>query len=221
MRPGLGRVWQAAAIFVLVLVAGLVAPWSGRLFIVGYCALANVALRTMDYDGRVSARLRPAPDSERRVNDQVKTDATLDMRAMDYHGVQRIGVSLRRDVYAPMVLTWALLLAAPMTRPGRISSLCIATAVVLVVGVFSSCALVELVVMNDASKTYVPSGLKRSMAEFVLERWLTPPGNRIIAPLLLAGVLIGHSWPQARGSRPTPPAPLDQGRHQAEQEEAR
>jgi hypothetical protein len=198
MRVNLRRVLQPAAIFMLVLVAGFATPWPGRGFIEGYCSLANVALGAMDYDGKVSAKLRPAPDSERRASDQVKTDATLDLRAMGYLGVHRVGVSLRRDVYAPMVLLWALLLAAPISRTGRVWSLCIGTTVVLAVGVLSSCVLVQFVVMNEAPKVHVASELTRSMTEFVFERWLTPPGNRVIAPLFLAGMLIGRWWPRAR-----------------------
>lgn len=209
MRPSKRRLAQAAAIFLLVLIGALAGPWPGRVFIANYCVLANAALEWMDYEGRMRAQLHPAPDSPRRATDQVQTDTHLELRALGYEGTHRTGVSLRRDVYIPCALLWAILLAAPIPAVGKVWSLGIGTVAALSVGVLSNCALVELLAMTHAPKAYAPTEFSRAITNFVFQCWLTPPGNRIIAPIVLASLLIGLSLP-------TPPE-----RNPARQEEER
>lgn len=195
----------AFSVFALILALGWSCKPLEAAFIRGYCTTTNLVLRHVTYGGKVKAVLRPAPkDFGRRPEDQVATDTFLDLRASGYAGFYRAGVNLRRDVYLPWLLYMALVSAAPLALELRVRKLALGSGVIAIAALLSSLALVEWLVTTQAATVYTPTTWTRRLTEFVMERWLTPPGNRVIAPLLLAAAAVLPVWFENRSALSSP-----------------
>jgi hypothetical protein len=199
MQVRIRQVLLALSIFVAIIVMGFTAHRFERHVLALYCSVANVAVGSMTFDDKLEIALHPAPpDEPHRAQDQVQTDTYLDIVPKGRRSGGRMGLSLRRDVYLPWVLYVALLGAAPVTRRWKALTLAGGTLLIALVGIGSTCALIELLVTSQLKSLPQPSELMQSLLQKFLELWLTPPGNRAIAPILLAALALAPRWSSLR-----------------------
>jgi hypothetical protein len=147
----------------------------------------------MTFDDRITATLTPAPlDMKRSAKDQVQTDSVLklDVRGPDSSstGSLPVGMSQRRDAYLPFVIFTALIGAAPLRPTWTLVNWAIGVVVILLVACLSTCLLVEFLALQIPGLS-APSSFWAETIHFLFERWLTPPGNRVVAPLILTALL--------------------------------
>ena len=159
----------------------------------GACTLLNAMLGPARFEKGVRVELEPLPASHvRQPTDNVDADTRAILRVDGYAGQASFGLSLRRDVYLPLFIFLALILALPLRA--RQKAACLAIGVPLSVGVAAASIHVLVTsLLAEQPATRLPSW-QASVARFLFERWLTPPGNRVIAPLLLALALAAIFW---------------------------
>jgi hypothetical protein len=204
---------------VVGLVFGLVvtSPWLQQRFLEGYTAWVNLALAQFDQGQQIASRLRPAPpDLPRLASDMVHTDTFVELEVPS-RGHAKLGISLRRDVYLPWASYLALILASPLGRRQRVRSCIYGSALIMLVGSASMVGLVELLVARQLPDLYQPSAGWRMCLEAFDSAWLTPPGNRAIAPVLLAALALASGFdglearPARKAARGAITAPLEAG----------
>ncbi len=188
------------SVFVVVMLVG---AWPSRGVRVGFSralsATANLALSEVHFGAGVQLQLLPLPASTaRQANDNVEADTAVVLRAPGQPGDRRFGMSLRRDAYLPLLIFVALILAAPLGARRKAACLTVGVPIVLCVAIGSVCILVTYL-LSQSDGTSIPEW-QGDLSSFLFERWLTPPGNRVIAPLLFSAVLgsLAHKWPVAR-----------------------
>lgn len=162
-------------------------------------ALANALATSLEFEGGLQMTWQPAPASaERSQGDNVDADTHVWIAVPGTTERAGLGVSLRRDAYLPFVIFLAAVLAAPIGW--RRKSVCLLLGMPLVW--FAAVLAVWVCVTHQLSQS--PSSgatpLWRELVAFVFERGLTPPGNRVIVPLLFAGSLISTSLSRASQS---------------------
>lgn len=201
MLPERRRILLGAAVFLLILGCGAVL-WTACGFGLsrGAGAVLNVVLEHVPFDGGVRVELTAMPEShERQSGDNVDADTQVTLRAPGYPGQAAFGMSLRRDAYLPLVIFVALTLALPLAAPSKAKSL---VAGVVVIACAAAGSIYILVGYLLAQRTGArPLEETNTLISFLFERWLTPPGNRVIAPLLLAlglGAWFSRREPRAR-----------------------
>jgi hypothetical protein len=161
--------------------------------------VTNWVVEATLFESDVTVTLAPAPvDMPRQAEDQVHTDTILSIHPAGKPAV-RMGLSLRRDVYLPSIVFAALVLAVPLPVRRRLLGLVVGSGVTLAVGVASLWVLIEFLLASQFPDVSEASDLSKDVLTFLFDRWLTPPGNRIIAPLMLsAGWLALHYETAAR-----------------------
>jgi hypothetical protein len=200
---------RSVAILLAVLLLGTCAPSPVfRAWVTGMCALSNWAVSATLFENNVALTFSPAPaELPRQAQDQVHTDTILELQP-EGKPVARMGLSLRRDIYLPSVVFAALVLAVPLPFRRRLLGLVLSSGVTLAVGVLSLWALIEFLVATQFPELSAASDFSKAVLTFLFECWLTPPGNRIIAPLMLSAVwLVLHYETAARrltGATPRP-----------------
>lgn len=184
-------------------------PWPGLRpgFSSLFSTLVAPVLERVTFDGQASVAMLPlAEDHLRRTGEPIVADSALILRLTEYSGQMQVEVSLRRDVYLPLVLFGAMALVAPIPWRRRLATLGAGYALIVLTAIGSLLLLLgnifsgRLPLAPQLSEVYVVSDAWGAIFQFLHERWLTPPGNRVIAPLLL-GVLawtihIDHWWPK-------------------------
>lgn len=191
-------------LFALAILVGGFLP-SKQLSQPGTYAVVELTNGLLDYlwsETDVSFALEPAPaGTQRQSTDQVQTDTLLHLSSAG-NRVASYGLSLRRDCYLPWVLFVALVVALPIDVRLRALGVALGSVLILAVAVLSIEFLVDYLVQVRWPDRYDASALGRSLVEFAFDAWLTPPGNRAIAPLLLAAAW----WGIARGASSIAPA---------------
>jgi len=199
--PERRRILLGAAVFLLVLGCGAVL-WSACGFGLsrGTSAVLNVMLEHVPFDRGVRVELTAMPEShERQPGDSVDADTQVILRAEGYPGQAGFGMSLRRDLYLPLVIFLALTLALPLSARNKAKSL--AAGVVVIAGVAAGSIYIVVAYLLAQRTGARPLEEPTTVISFLFERWLTPPGNRVIAPLLLAlglGAWFSRREPRAR-----------------------
>jgi hypothetical protein len=177
----------------LALVALGAWPWPrvALAFSGAYSPVANLFLAGHTFGTRGHARLIPLQQITRKPSDNVTADTTLSFTVDGFQGSLPLGISLRRDVYLPLLIAVALIVSAPL--PSRRCLLCLSLAVpvVLAAGIASNGLVAAWTFMIQLRGVYPPAPLTRQLTDLAYGLLLTPPGNRFIAPILLAGGLIG------------------------------
>jgi len=192
------RIALGAALFAaLMLVGGW--PWPGvaRAFSALYCPMGNLFVAHQTFGRGGHARLAPLDKIERRSSDNVTADASIALSVDGFQGDMRMGVSLRRDAYLPLLIAVALIIAAPLAIRRRLRILALVVPVLLLwtVSVFE--LLVTWTFATQLRGIYAPSPLQQRLVDLAYGALLAPPGNRFIAPIaLVTGTII---W-QARRS---------------------
>jgi hypothetical protein len=182
------RAWLRALSFLGLLgVAGW--PWAA--VEVGFSravsALGNVCLGSPHW-GPAQLELVPlGVPSSHGSGDNVQADTQLVLRLPRPAREARLGLSLRRDAYLPLVIFAAATVVLPLPRRARLCCLALGIPLVLAVAILSL-AVLALFLLGRVPGAGVATW-QAELCQFLYEIWLTPPGNRVIAPLLLAAVL--------------------------------
>ncbi len=205
---GLGpsRDWASCTAFVVLI--GLASwPWQGlrTAFAEGVCQLLEPMLATT-FEGQTSIMMQPlrAPNAGDALtsrhtstgSENIVADTALVLRLTRYAGQMQVQVSVRRDVYLPLVIFCALSAIAPLSWRRRLITLGVGSSIILLVGVASIYVLLgnifsgRLMLAPQLAEVYPVSETWGNVLQFLYERWLTPPGNRVIGPLLLAVSLL-------------------------------
>jgi hypothetical protein len=167
-----------------------------RVFSSTFAAICNPVLAPLRLGGIIHADLGPLPEgAQAKGADNVVADTRLRLVADGYNGDLSVGITLRRDVYLPLIIFSALLIVLPFPWKRKLWSLGIGLPIIVVVGVLSVVGLVMVLASHELRAMYPVSSGFQALIDFFFERWLTPPGNRVIAPLMLAVAcwLLGRS----------------------------
>lgn len=165
-------------------------------------AVSNATLGYMRFDSGARVMLAPLPKGVKRgANDNVEADTSV---SLHWPGAPpRVGytMSSRRDAYLPLVIFVAVILAMPLGLRRKLVCLAVGVPVTLAVAL-SSVAIVVTYLFSQSPGNVIPKW-QGAAAEFLFERWLSPPGNRVIAPLLfgLALGLAAKHFRMPRGAR--------------------
>ena len=180
---------RIAAFLLLLVIAGW--PWASvrRAFASAYCATVGSLLAGVSFNGGTGhARVFPAPaDAARRPGDNVTADAVVELSLDGSTGHPQLGINLRRDAYLPLLILVSAIVVAPLRGRGKL--ICLAAGVPVVL-VGSLAALVALVSWIFAGGLGPPAAMKSKALDLLVRMLVEPPGNRFIAPLALAAVLI-------------------------------
>jgi hypothetical protein len=201
--------WLRGAAFVVWLA---VASWPWETvqstFAERFCQLMAPMLETTTFHGKASVVMEPlvlpsrgasgSRETPSRVTppENIVADTALVLRLTKYAGQMQVHVSLRRDVYLPLVIFSALVVVAPLPWKRRWWTLGLGSLFILLVGVGSVYVLLanvfsgRVMLAPQLAEVYPVSGLWGDVLQFLYDRWLTPPSSRVVGPLLLAlGVL--------------------------------
>ena len=155
-----------------------------------YCPLANVVLSRLTFGERGHVRMVPLSQIQRRDRDNVTADALVSLTVDGFQGELPLGVSLRRDVYLPLLLALLVIALTGLSLPRRLVRAVIAASVVLGAGVAANGLVAAWTFATQLRGVYPPGAAHRRFLELAYSALLSPPGNRFIAPILLGGGLV-------------------------------
>lgn len=179
---------RAIAIFAVALAAGLLPSRAVREdFSRAISALGNSVLGSVRFHGGVRAELRPVLAGASGTGDNVDEDTQIVLSVPGRQARATIGISSRRDAYLPLVVFAAAVAALPVARRAKIVCLLLGTPIILMTAIIAVWILVTY--LSTHGRGAPPEGLVVVLTSFLFERWLTPPGNRVISPLLFAAIL--------------------------------
>jgi len=173
----------------LLAVAGWPWPTVRRAFATAYCATAGALVSGASFSGGAGhARLLPAPaKTVRQPGDNVTSDAVVELSLDGNPSHPRLGVNLRRDAYLPLLILVSAIAVAPLRIRGKAICWLVGVPVVLAA---SLGALLMLISWIFAGGLGPPDALKSMTLDLAVRMLLEPPGNRFIAPLVLAALLV-------------------------------
>lgn len=203
--------WWARLVAFAALVTLATWPWPGVRsgFSAVFCEIVSPVLEEMTFDGQTRITIAPLDETQpgrSGAEEHIVADTALTLRLTQYRGQMQVEVSLRRDVFLPLVLFTAMLLVAPFSWQRRLIAIAAGCTLITLVGIAS----IQLTLANifsggiplapQLSEVYEVSETWGDVLRFLHERWLTPPGNRVIAPLLLGAFAwalhIDSWWPR-------------------------
>ncbi len=115
------RLLVAGATFAAILIGG---GWpSARLahgFSAAYSGLANGVLGVMTFGQGGRARLSARDETTLRAGDAVAADTLITLTVDGHPRAARLGISLRRDAYLPLLILLATVLAGPLPWRGKL-----------------------------------------------------------------------------------------------------
>ena len=185
-RQGAARV---AGFLLLLGIAGWPWPTVRRAFAAAYCTTAGALLAGASFHGGAGhARLLPAPTKTvRQPGDNVTSDAVVELSLDGNPSHPRLGVNLRRDAYLPLLILVSAIAAAPLRMRGKAICWLIGVPVVLA---GSLGALLMLITWVFAGGIGPPDAVQCKTLDLAVRMLIEPPGNRFIAPLVLAALLV-------------------------------
>lgn len=208
--------WARPVMFVALVTLAFWPSTAGRRLVseVG-CAILSPFLSHTTFDGQTHIDVEPLPHpSTADARRNVAADTAVILRLNRYSGEMRLELSLRRDMYLPLVLFAAMVAVSPLSWRRRAALSAIGFTVTLAVGVGSVYVLLlnvysgRFALAPQLSEVYPVSEGLGDVLQFLHERWLTPPANRVIAPLLLGALLLAFNWEELwRPASKTRPAP--------------
>jgi hypothetical protein len=185
MRPA-QKLGLSVALFLGLLVLGAWPSTSVELaFSAAYCRCANLVLDQVTFGGRGHAHLNALSSIDRRATDNVTADAVLALSVDHYRGSLPLGISLRRDVYLPLLIVLALIAAVPLPVRQRLTCLPIAAGVTMVAGIAANALVAAWTFSVELKGIYAPGSTATALRSFAYSALLLPPGNRFVAPLVL------------------------------------
>jgi DNA-binding MarR family transcriptional regulator len=198
-----GAVIRALGLFLGILALGAW-PWPGVAvgFSAVYCPMANLVLVGHTFGDRGHARLIAVREIRRKESDQVTADAVLSLAVAGYSGTLPLGVSLRRDVYLPLLILMALIVSFPLPPVRRLICLGVGVPTTLAAGIAANGLVVAWTFMTQLKGIYPAAPAMTKITELAYGAILLPPGNRFIAPIALGAALL--AWQALRSpSQPT------------------
>lgn len=205
--PAERKLWALRVLLFIGLVAVGAWPWDGvrSAYTRGLSRIGNPILAGFPVAGRVQVQLSPITKlGPRRPDQSVQEDTQIVLQVPGSPGEAHIGISLRRDAYLPLLIFVAAIFAVPLRASSRAVCLAVGSALVTLVALGSVWVLI--VYLASQHPGAVP-GWQGELAHVVFDCWLTPPGNRVIAPLLLAGALV-FALRGKRGLAAPPQSPI-------------
>jgi hypothetical protein len=195
------RIAAGLALFLALMVVGAwPRPGAARAFSVIYCPIANLVLGHQTFGRGGHARLLPLDDVVRRDGDNVTADTALSLTVAGFTGDLRLGVSLRRDAYLPLLILVALIAASPLPAARRLAALAIGIPIMTALNLAALDLLVVSTFALRLKAIYDAGAVARGLLDFAGGALLTPPGNRFIAPLVLGAAII--AWQCTRRADP-------------------
>ena len=110
-------------------------------------------------------------------------------------------VSLRRDSYLPLLLFVALVIAVPLEARRKLRCLAIGVPAMLLLTFAALWLLVAWQFAFGVRGVYELGATARFVLDLAFRTLLVPPGNRFIAPVLLAAGLIYWQGPWRRRTK--------------------
>jgi hypothetical protein len=194
--------WARPVMFVALVTLAFWPSTTGRRLVseVG-CAILSPFLSHTTFEGQTHIHVEPLPPvSTASVRRNVAADTALVLRLSRYSGEMRVELSLRRDLYLPLVLFAAMIAVSPLSWRRRAALSAVGFTLILAVAVGSIYVLLaniysgRFALAPQLSEVYPVSEGFGDVLQFLHERWLTPPANRVIAPLLLGALLLALDW---------------------------
>ncbi len=196
MTWSIRRAAVSLSVFLALLVAGAW-PWLPvqRGFSAMYGPLANLVLAPQTFGRGGHARLVPLSRIERRPGDNVTADAAVALTVFGWEGDLQMGMSLRRDVYLPLWILIALLIAVPLPFARRMKALAIGVPIMILLDLAALELLVTWTFAFQLRGIYAADAgsVWRRLVDLAYGALLTPPGNRFIAPLGVGAAIIAWS----------------------------
>ena len=194
------RLALGAALFAaLLFLGGWPSAAVARAFSAAYCPLANLLIAHQTFGRGGRARLAPVDRIQRGDGDNVTADATIALRVDGYQGALPLGMSLRRDVYLPLLILTALLIATPLGLRRRLLGLAVAVPVLLLWSLVVIQILVVWLFATKLAGIYAISPRELRVVDLAYEALLAPPGNRFIVPMVVGIGAI--AWQASRPPR--------------------
>jgi len=125
--------------------------------------------------------------SVRQPGDNVTSDAVVELSIDGNPGHPRLGINLRRDAYLPLLILVSAIAVAPLRMRGKTICWLIGVPVVLA---GSLGAFLMLIIWVFAGGLGPPDALESKALDLAVRMLIEPPGNRFIAPLVLAALLV-------------------------------
>lgn len=201
-----GRRWLWRILLFAILFGVGAWPWSTVR--VGFSqvlsGVGNVCLVPLRLVQDAHLRLEPMPEDGGRTPDQnVQADTLVVLTEPSGARLAGLGISLRRDAYLPLLIFAVAIVSLPLNWRAKLLCLGIGTAIVTIVALASLCAL--FVFLASQQPGVVPEWSAK-LSSLTYDCWLVPPGNRVIAPLLLAATLglAAHRRSSAPAARALP-----------------
>lgn len=192
MRSDRRRFARSAALFLaIVMVAGW--PWErvALAFSAAYSRVVDALLFDhVTFGAGGHAHLKPFPRRIGAAGDAVTADAELSLTLDRHAGALRVGASLRRDAWLPLVIVVAIGVAAPGAARTRLRRAAIGAAVVFAYSVAALWLAVLWMFAVQIRGVYALSDGARGIIDLANRALLLPPGNRFIVPLAVGFVLL-------------------------------
>jgi hypothetical protein len=190
---------RRAAVFLLVLACGW-ATWMavGQRFSWVFCACSDAVLSPITFGtgGKVAIEFAGRPAA---VPAAAESDASWNARPrLRVEGVSQehaIRINPRRVGYLPLVLFSAFVLAVPLAARSRWICFSIGVPILLSFSIASLWVNAAWLFAQVPGLVYQLSAVQRGLLDFAYEGLVTPLGNRLILPLIVAAAL--YAW-QAR-----------------------
>lgn len=166
-------------------------------------AAGNATLGQLTFG--MGGHIRFMPAKPRAASDHHDEDESWSTRvelsiedSEDRHGIR---MNARRIVYLPCVILAALVLASPLAWRRKALALALGAVLLLASALLSAWLTAAWLFARVPGLIYELSELEQSMLSFGYEAWVTALGNRYLAPIVIAAVLIPALLvPQRRAS---------------------
>lgn len=184
------RLLVIAGTFALVLVlGGCPSARVAQAFSAAYCPLADVVLGAITFGRGGHARLQPRDPPTVRADDPIVADTQVMLNVDGQPREARLGISLRRDAYLPLLILLATVLAAPLTWRCKLRLCGYGLLIELGVTLVAVVLLVGSALAAGVRGLYEPRTV--ALWDLASRTLLLPPGNRFMIPLCIG---IGLSW---------------------------
>ncbi len=156
-----------------------------------YASVANVVLFDhVAFGGGGHVRLATLPQLTLNPGDSVVTDSFLSFTVDRYEGDARVGISLRRDAYLPLLIMMAVVLAAPLAARRKVIGLAVGS---LVMWAWTLAGVYLLVLWSFVFSLHGVMQISPGASQVVdlaFRTLLLPPGNRFVEPIVVGLALV-------------------------------
>ncbi len=186
--------------FVGIVVLGfLLWPLLSGPYTSAFQASANAVVGSLTFGKGGHALFLPMPEQERAdTGRDASWDAPVELSIEGIEKKHVVSVNPRRLAYVPWLCFAALVVAAPLRRPGKASCLAIGSAILAPIAFVSLWIIVAWLFARVPGLVYDLDGWQKTLLNLSYEAFVTPLGNKFVLPVLLAAGLV--LWQLARES---------------------